>query len=99
VLHWLTYSAGDRPVGVVITDAPDLLQARFRAAVLGFDEERAFGEGHELDPEHEQLVPDSMRDRMLILEEASRLLRRLSRATPKRPAAPSVQRRTARKRA
>ena len=91
MLHWLTYIAGDRPVGVVITDAPDLLQARFRAAVKGFDEGKTFGEGHELDPEHERLIPDNIRDRMLTLDEASRLIRRLSRVTPKRPPAPSVR--------
>jgi hypothetical protein len=91
VLHWLTYTAGDRPVGVVITDAPDLLQARFRAAVHGFDEGKTFGEGHELGPEHDDLVPERMRDRMLSLADASRLIRRLPHATPKRPPAPSVR--------
>jgi hypothetical protein len=37
-LFWLTYRHPDgRAAGVVVVDSPDLLQARFKAAVHGFD--------------------------------------------------------------
>jgi hypothetical protein len=32
-LHWLTYRVSGGPVAVVIIEAPNPLQARFRAAV------------------------------------------------------------------
>jgi hypothetical protein len=57
------------------------------------------GDGHALDPDYADIVPGDMRDRMLSLAEAGQLIRRLSRATLKRPPAPSVQRRRARERA
>jgi hypothetical protein len=91
-LQWITYRKGRRPAGVLIIEAPDLLQGRFRAGVFGLDEEADFAEGYEIDAEREAAVPKNMIGRMLSLDEAYRVIRRLENAITKTPPARSVRR-------
>jgi len=44
-------------LGVVILEAPDLIQARFRAKLEGVDQGAAFAAGWELDDERAAPVP------------------------------------------
>jgi hypothetical protein len=87
-LYWLTYkTAMDRPIGVLIIEAPDLLQARFKAAVFELDRGAEFSEGHALNPEMVARVPERVIGRMMPLEVAAELLRQIKRddPIPKRP--------------
>jgi hypothetical protein len=96
----LTYCRpSGRLLGVVIQDSSCIVQARLRAAVAGVDQGVEFCEGHELDQATAAPVPATAIGRMLGPDEAGKLIRRLERGIPKRPPAPSVKRRAARKRA
>src|ERR1700729_3983632 len=46
--YWLTYGSADGLVGVVIMEAPSMLQARMNAAVRSIAAGAPFAEGHEL---------------------------------------------------
>lgn len=70
---------GDRKC-VLIQESGDLLMARLKASMAGFDGE--FVEAHRLDPKMVQLIPKTAVGRVLSLQEAERVLKRLSR--PKR---------------
>jgi hypothetical protein len=92
--YWLSYRRRGKPIGVVVIEAPDPLQARFRAAVEGLDREGDFADSYGLDPETAARIPADMMGRMLTPAEAYKLIRVLERAAPipKRPPAPSVRR-------
>jgi hypothetical protein len=65
-LYWLPYHVSGGPVGVVIIEAPDPLQARFRAAVEGFDQGNDATECHKLEPDFAALIPRNMIGRRLM---------------------------------
>jgi hypothetical protein len=95
----LTYCRPDgRLLGVVIMDSSSIIQARMRAGVKGIDQGARFSEGHELDEESAAVVPATAIGRMLDQDEAAKLIRRIERGIPKRPAAASVRRAVKRKR-
>jgi hypothetical protein len=81
--------------GVVVVDSPDLLQARFKAAVHGFYRGLDFEAGHQLDPEGLGRIPANIMGRLLDDGDLRKLHRMLLK---KKPPAPSVRRRTAAKR-
>jgi hypothetical protein len=74
---------------------PDLLQARFKAAVYGFDRGLAFVSGHRLDEESASQIPVNMIGRLLDDDDLRKLQGMLLK---KKPPAPSVRRRTTAKR-
>jgi len=45
---WLNYGDASRLVGVIIMDAPSMIEARRNAAVRGIDAGAPFAEGHQL---------------------------------------------------
>jgi hypothetical protein len=105
---WLTYRfpigravryPNGRAAGVVVLDAPDLLQAKFKAAVYGDDRGLEFASGHQLDTLSAEQIPADMIGRFLNqggLRKLQRLLGKLqAMLLKKKPPAPSVRRRTA----
>jgi hypothetical protein len=80
---WLTYcDRSGRLLGVLILDSWSLQQARFRAAIEGLDRGARFCKGHELEGDSATLVPPGVVGRMLSLEEAGKIVRRLERWIP-----------------
>ena len=95
-LFWLTYRHPDgRAAGVVVVDSPDLLHARFKAALAGADRKLDFASGHKLDPASADQIPAKMMGRLLDDGDLRKLHRMLIK---KKPPAPSVRRRTIAKR-
>jgi hypothetical protein len=82
---WLTYGSAGGLVGVVIMEAPSVLQARMNAAVRTIAAGAPFAEGHELSARLMASVPPTHVGRMLSGAEAGELICRLD-ARP-RPAA------------
>jgi hypothetical protein len=82
---WLTYRNSDRLIGVVITDAPSLIQARLAAAVGAVDAGAPFGEGHVLGADLVALVSPAQVGRMLSGAEAAKLLARFEGRKRRRP--------------
>jgi hypothetical protein len=76
-----------RLLGVVIQDSGS------RASTSEADRGARLCEGHELDPATAKPVPATATGRMLKLDEAAKLLRRIERQITKRPPAPPVTRR------
>ena len=91
---WLTYcDFAGRALGVVILDSPSLSLARLQVTAASLDQGATFCDGHELEGDGATLAPPSAIGRMLYLEEAGNIIRRLERWIPKRAAAASVKRR------
>jgi hypothetical protein len=89
----LTYRHSDgRAAGVVVVDSPDLLQARFKAAVYGFDRGLDFASGQPLDQESASQIPANIMGRLLDDDDLRKLQAILVK---KKPPAPSVRRRAA----
>lgn len=83
---WLTYGKAGRLIGVVIVEAPTLIQARMNAAVHGIINAGApFVERHKLSANLLAAVPSSQIDRVLSGGEAATLLKRLD-DRPRKPA-------------
>jgi hypothetical protein len=77
VMWWLTYGRSGKAVGVVVVEAPSLIDARLCAALEAVEASVYFADGHELDAALAALVPAEQRERMLSIEEANQLLKRL----------------------
>jgi hypothetical protein len=73
---WMTYRDSGRLVGVVIMDAPSLIQAGLKA-IRGVGAGATFADGHELTADQVALVPARKIGRMLSTDEAERLLAKL----------------------
>jgi hypothetical protein len=82
---WLTYRNANRLIGVIITDAPSLIQARLKTAVRGIDAGAPFAKGHLLGTELVALVPPTQIGRMLSGNEAAKLLARFDGLKHRRP--------------
>jgi hypothetical protein len=76
-MWWLTYLRSGKMVGVVVIEAPSLIDARMRAALEAVEAGVDFAEGHEIDAARSALVPAEQLERLLSIEEANRLLKRL----------------------
>jgi hypothetical protein len=77
VMWWLTYGRSGKAVGVVVVEAPSLIDARLRAALEAVEAGVYFAEGHVLDAALAALVPAEQLERMLSIEEANQLWNRL----------------------
>jgi hypothetical protein len=104
-LFWLTYRfpigrvvryPNGRVVAGVVLDAPDLLQAKFQAAVYSEDRGLEFADGHQLDPLSAEQIPANMIGRLLNQSDLRKLHQMLVK---KKPPAPSVRRQRAKRRA
>jgi hypothetical protein len=73
---WMTYRDSGRLVGVVIMDAPSLIQAGLKA-IRGVGAGTTFADGHELTADQVALVSARKIGRMLPADEAERLLAKL----------------------
>jgi hypothetical protein len=82
-LWWLTYSKAGKVMGVVLVEAGDILQARFRANVEGIDQDADFTAGHGLDTVKAAQVPAGYVGRMLSIDEAKKLIRRFEKRARK----------------
>jgi hypothetical protein len=78
---WMTYRDSGRLVGVVIMEAPSLIQAGLKA-IRGVGAGATFAEGHELSTDQAALVPAAKIGRMLSADEAERLLTKLEARKP-----------------
>jgi len=76
-MWWLTYLRSGKTVGVVVIEAPSLIDARMRAALEAVEASVDFAEGHEIDAARSALVPAEQLERLLSIEEANQLLKRL----------------------
>ena len=76
-MWWLTYLRSGETVGVVVIEAPSLIDARMRAALEAVEAGVDFAEGHEIDAARSALVPAEQLERLLSIEEANQLLKRL----------------------
>jgi hypothetical protein len=74
---WMTYRDSGRLVGVVIMEAPSLIEAGFKA-IRGVGAGATFADGHELSADQAALVPEGKIGRMLSPDEAERLLAKLA---------------------
>jgi hypothetical protein len=75
---WLTYGKAGRIIGVVIIEAPTMVQARMYAAVGGIiDAGAPFVEGHKLSAKLMASIPPSQIDRKMSGAEAAQLIRLL----------------------
>jgi hypothetical protein len=82
---WLTYGDASRLVGVVVMEAPSMLQARMKAAVPGIDAGAPFAEGHALSAKLTASVSPTQIGRMLSRGDAAKLLARFEGRNPVRP--------------
>ena len=82
-LFWMAYkTAMNAPIGVLIVEATDLLQARFRAAVFELDRGAEFAEGFALDADTAKLIPERLIGRMIPVATAADLLKEIESAEP-----------------
>jgi hypothetical protein len=79
VMWWLTYLRSGETVGVVVIEAPSLIDARMRAALEAVEAGVDFAEGHEIDAARSALVPAEQLERLLSIEEANQLLKGTSK--------------------
>jgi hypothetical protein len=96
-IFWLNYRHADGLfAGATVIEASTLISARMAAAVYGLNDGLNFVSGRELDDASAHQIPENMIGRLL----DDRDIRRLQQALmPKKPPAPSVRRRAARKKA
>jgi hypothetical protein len=73
----MSYGDARRLVGVLIMEAPTLIQARMNAAVRGVDAGAPFTKGHHLSPNLMASVPPTQIGRMMSGAEATQLIHRL----------------------
>jgi hypothetical protein len=78
---WMIYGDTGRLVGVLIMEAPSLIQAGLQA-LRGVGARATFAEGHELSADQGALVPAGKIGRMLATDEAERLLTKLKARKP-----------------
>jgi hypothetical protein len=74
-MWWLTYLRYGKMVGVVVIEAPSLVDARMRAALEAVEASVDFAEGQEIDAARSALVPAEQLERLLSIDEANRLLK------------------------
>jgi hypothetical protein len=90
-LWWLCYRRGER-IEVAIIEAPSLIHAGMRAALLGLDDGARFAQAHMLDAKSAAIVASKEIGRMLTPREARRMIERfeaaLQRPARKRKAPP-----------
>ena len=77
----LTFGDASRLVGIVIMEAPSMLQARINAVVRGIAPNVPFGDGHELSARLVASVSPTQVGRMMSGAEAAELIRRLDART------------------
>jgi hypothetical protein len=70
-MWWLTYRRSGKVVGVVVIEAPSLIDARMHATLEAVEAGVDFADGHELDAALAALVPAEQLERMLSIEEAT----------------------------
>jgi hypothetical protein len=73
---WLTYGKAGRLIGIVIMEAPTMIQARMKAAVTGtIDAGAPFVEGHKLSAKLMASILPSQVGRKMSGAEAAQLIR------------------------
>ena len=78
VYWWLTYGRAGKPSGVLIVEAPSLIQARWIAGARGLDGFADFVEGLPLDAALAARLSPGDIGRMLTVDQAKGLLGRLA---------------------
>ena len=76
-MWWLTYRRSGKAVGVVVIEAPSLIDARLNAALEAVEAGVDFADGRELEAALAAHVPAEQLERMLSIEEANQLWNRL----------------------
>jgi hypothetical protein len=95
-LFWLTYRhSNGSAAGVVVIASRDLLHARLKASLAGVDRELEFASGHQLDSLAAEQIPANMIVKFLDDGDLRNLHQMLIN---KKPPAPSVRRRAAKRR-
>jgi hypothetical protein len=73
-MWWVNFRRGGDLTGVAIIEAPTILHARMRLAVQGIGTPADFSDGKEVDVDRAALVPRELMGRLLLPDEAQRVL-------------------------